>query len=113
MNMEFSCQEAVPMIGAYLDGELSPARAALLRPHLLECPACRNAAADGRSLQRWCEPLRESAASGELAVAVPTISVSVVFTVSAIAVSADSGGTGLSAPHRPARKVASCRSCCA
>jgi anti-sigma factor RsiW len=72
MNMEFSCQEAVPMIGAYLDGELSPARAALLRPHLLECPACRNAAADGRSLQRWFEPLRESAASGELAVAVPS-----------------------------------------
>ena len=72
MNMEFSCQEAVPMIGAYLDGELSPARAALLRPHLLECSACRNAAADGRSLQRWFAPLRESAESGELAVAVPS-----------------------------------------
>lgn len=72
MNMEFTCKEAVPMIGAYLDGELSPARAALLRPHLLECPACRNAAADGRSLQRWFAPLRESAESGELAVAVPS-----------------------------------------
>jgi anti-sigma factor RsiW len=58
--MEFTCKEAVPMIGAYLDGELSPASAALLRPHLLECPACRNSTADGRALQRWFTPLRES-----------------------------------------------------
>jgi anti-sigma factor RsiW len=61
--MEFTCKEAVPMIGAYLDGELSPGSAALLRPHLLECPACRNSAADGRALQRWLHPLRESASA--------------------------------------------------
>ncbi|MCY3001226.1 MAG: zf-HC2 domain-containing protein [Planctomycetota bacterium] len=61
--MEFTCKEAVPMIGAYLDGELSPASAALLRPHLLECPACRNSTADGRALQRWFTPLRESASA--------------------------------------------------
>jgi anti-sigma factor RsiW len=59
--MDFTCKEAVPMIGAYLDGELSPARAALLRPHLLECAACRNAAQDDRALKRWFEPARESA----------------------------------------------------
>lgn len=58
--MEFTCKEAAPMIGAYLDGELSPARAALLRPHLLECPTCRNSTQDGRAIQRWFAPLREA-----------------------------------------------------
>ena len=53
--MEFTCKEAVPMIGAYLDGELSPASAALLRPHLLGCPACRNSSANDRtpSVSPW------------------------------------------------------------
>lgn len=70
--MEFTCREAVPMIGAYLDGELSPARAALLRPHLLECAACRNSASDGRAIQRWFAPLREAAVSGSAAPAIPS-----------------------------------------
>jgi anti-sigma factor RsiW len=55
--MEFSCKEAVPLIGAYLDGELSAPQAALLRQHLLDCHVCRNATQDGKTLKRWFAPL--------------------------------------------------------
>jgi anti-sigma factor RsiW len=58
MTMELSCKEAVPMIGAYVDGELSESRAALLRKHLLECNLCRNATQDGKSIKRWFAPAR-------------------------------------------------------
>jgi|JI10StandDraft_1071094.scaffolds.fasta_scaffold1258520_2 anti-sigma factor RsiW len=85
--MEFTCKEAVPMIGAYLDGELSPASAALLRPHLLECPACRNSTADGRVLQRWFSPLRESASA-------PAVPAGFAARVARRAVAGDTGERG-------------------
>lgn len=88
--MEFTCKEAVPMIGAYLDGELSPASAALLRPHLLECPACRNSTADGRALQRWFSPLRESASA-------PVVPAGFAARVARRAVAGDTGERGAAA----------------
>lgn len=75
------------MIGAYLDGELSPASAALLRPHLLECPACRNSTADGRVLQRWFSPLRESASA-------PAVPAGFAARVARRAVAGDTGERG-------------------
>ena len=90
--MEFTCNEAVPMIGAYLDGELSPASAALLRPHLLECPACRNSTADGRALQRWFTPLRDSAAA-------PAVPSGFAARVARRAVAGDTGERAAPAAH--------------
>jgi anti-sigma factor RsiW len=61
MNLDgLKCREAQPLIGAYLDGELSEPRAALLRKHLLECVACRGGVQDGKQLQRWFDALREA-----------------------------------------------------
>jgi len=51
--MEMTCQDARPLVDAYLDGELSEARAGLLRKHLLDCHPCRTGAQDGRNLKRW------------------------------------------------------------
>jgi hypothetical protein len=69
-----TCREAQPLVGAYLDGELSEPRAALLRKHLLECFACRSGVQDGKTLQRWFAPLREAASerSGEFSAPVPS-----------------------------------------
>jgi hypothetical protein len=60
-GMELQGKDAVPMIGAYLDGELSESRAGLVRQHLLACHTCRNGARDGKALKRWFAPLREAA----------------------------------------------------
>jgi hypothetical protein len=51
--MEFTCQNALPLVPSYLDGELSEARAGLLRKHLLDCSSCRNSAQDSKLLSRW------------------------------------------------------------
>lgn len=51
--MTIHCNEALPLVGSYLDGELSEAQAAPLRKHLLECHVCRNSAQDGKTLKRW------------------------------------------------------------
>jgi anti-sigma factor RsiW len=51
--MTMICNEALPLVWSYLDGELSEAQAAPLRKHLLECHACRNSAQDGKTLKRW------------------------------------------------------------
>lgn len=51
--MDFTCQDALPLIPSYLDGELSQARAGLLRKHLLDCQACRASAQDSKSISRW------------------------------------------------------------
>jgi len=59
--MEMNCNDARPLIGAYVDGELSEVRATLLRKHLLECHTCRNSTQDGKTLKRWFAPLREAA----------------------------------------------------
>ena len=53
--MKISCDAAVPLVPSYLDGELSEAQASPLRAHLLDCPACREVAKEGKSLQRWFE----------------------------------------------------------
>ena len=58
--MNLACDDALPLVPAYVDGELSEAQAGLLRKHLLECPACRGAVQDGRALQRWFAAERES-----------------------------------------------------
>jgi hypothetical protein len=47
------CQDALALVPAYLDGEVSEAQAAPLRKHLLACHSCRNAAQEGKSLARW------------------------------------------------------------
>lgn len=53
--MKISCDAARPLVPSYLDGELSEAQASPLRTHLLACPACREVAKEGKSLQRWFE----------------------------------------------------------
>ncbi len=68
--MEMTCRDARPLVGAYLDGELSEARASLLRKHLLDCHACRTGAQDGKNLKRWFAATRED--DVELAGAVPS-----------------------------------------
>jgi hypothetical protein len=51
-----SCADALELIPAYLDEELSEPRAAPLRRHLIECHACREQAQAERALQRWFVP---------------------------------------------------------
>ncbi|MBI5434969.1 MAG: zf-HC2 domain-containing protein [Planctomycetes bacterium] len=51
--MTMTCNEALPLVWSYLDGELSEAQAAPLRKHLLECHGCRNSAQHGKTLKRW------------------------------------------------------------
>ena len=72
--MEMECIDALPLVPAYLDGELSEARAGLLRKHLLGCHACRGAAQHGKTLERWFAPLAEASTDprSEFAVAVPS-----------------------------------------
>lgn len=60
-GMEFmNCENARPLVPAYLDGELGEARASLLRKHLLECQPCRASAQDGKALKRWFAPLAQA-----------------------------------------------------
>lgn len=47
------CRQAEPLIPSYLDGELSEARAAPLRRHLLDCQPCRAGAQGEKNLKRW------------------------------------------------------------
>ena len=47
------CQQALPLIPGYLDGELSEASAAPLRRHLLDCQSCRAGAQGEKNLKRW------------------------------------------------------------
>jgi anti-sigma factor RsiW len=53
--MKTTCDDARPLVPSYLDGELSEAQASPLRAHLLDCPACRESAKEGKSLRRWFE----------------------------------------------------------
>jgi anti-sigma factor RsiW len=71
--MELNCHDALPLIGSYLDGELSETRATLLRKHLLECHTCRNGAQEGKVLKRWFAPVRAALEepTSEFAVRVP------------------------------------------
>ena len=53
--MKISCEDARPLVPSYLDGELTEGQASPLRMHLLDCPACRESAKQGKTLQRWFE----------------------------------------------------------
>jgi anti-sigma factor RsiW len=50
------CNDARPLVPAYVDGELSEAQAGLLRKHLLGCQPCRGRAQEDKALKRWFEP---------------------------------------------------------
>src|SRR5262245_61608205 len=87
--MKISCDAARPLVPSYLDGELSEAQASPLRAHLLDCPACREVAKEGKSLQRWFEAEPES-------IAVPT------GFAARVARRAFAGDPGLLVPEPPA-----------
>ena len=53
--MKITCEAARPLVPSYLDGELTEVQASPLRTHLLDCPACREVAKEGKSLRRWFE----------------------------------------------------------
>ena len=53
--MKPTCDDARALVPSYLDGELSEAQASPLRAHLLDCPACRGVAKEGKALRRWFE----------------------------------------------------------
>ncbi len=54
--MKTTCDDARLLVPSYLDGELSEAQASPLRTHLMDCPACREEAKQGKTLKRWFEP---------------------------------------------------------
>lgn len=54
--MTLQCQDARPLVPAYLDGEVSEAQAGPLRKHLLACHECRSSVQNQRALKRWFEP---------------------------------------------------------
>lgn len=51
--MKISCDNASALVPSYLDGELSEEQAGPLRAHLFDCPACREAAKQGKAVKRW------------------------------------------------------------
>lgn len=89
--MTIQCQDALPLVPAYLDGELSEAQAGPLRKHLLSCHPCRSSVQDGKSLKRWF-----AAAVGE-PVVVPT---GFAARVARRAMAGDTGEHTVSAPRR-------------
>jgi len=59
--VKITCDAARPLVPSYLDGELSEVQASPLRAHLLDCPACREDAKQGKALARWFVPEAASA----------------------------------------------------
>jgi len=53
--MKITCDDARPLVPSYLDGELTEVQASPLRTHLMDCPACREVAKEGKALARWFE----------------------------------------------------------
>jgi anti-sigma factor RsiW len=51
--VSIQCENAVSLVPSYTDGELSEEQAGPLRRHLLDCPACREAAQGEQALKRW------------------------------------------------------------
>jgi len=51
--MTMDCKTATPLIGGYLDGELSDDQAAPLRQHLMDCPGCRGAVSEAKNMRAW------------------------------------------------------------
>ena len=56
------CDDVLPLIAGYLDGELSEAQSAPVRQHLLACPACRQVTQDQKALKSWFQPTAPVAA---------------------------------------------------
>lgn len=82
-----NCEHARPLVPLYLDGELTSAQSAELRPHLLSCPACRSLAQTEQSLHAWFIPTAE--------VSVPT---GFAAHVARRAVAGDTGSEGSTGP---------------
>lgn len=51
-----NCHTARPLVPLYVDGELGESQSHALRPHLLECPACRAVAQEQKTLKAWFVP---------------------------------------------------------
>lgn len=64
--MKITCEDARPLVPSYLDGELTEVQASPLRGHLLDCPACREVAKEGKAFARWfeAEPARVEIPAG-------------------------------------------------
>jgi hypothetical protein len=62
-SIQMRCEDALPLVPTYLDGEVSEAQAAPLRQHLLACAACRGSAQEQKTLSRWFEPGAAAAVS--------------------------------------------------
>jgi hypothetical protein len=62
-SIQMRCEDALPLVPTYLDGEVSEAQAAPLRQHLLACAACRGSAQEQKTLHRWFEPCAAAAVS--------------------------------------------------
>jgi anti-sigma factor RsiW len=56
------CDDVLPLIAGYLDGELSETQSGPVRQHLLDCPACRQATQDQKALKSWFRPTAPVAA---------------------------------------------------
>ena len=50
---DFTCDDARPLVPAYLDGELSADRASPLRQHLMECADCRTRTQAHKAQRQW------------------------------------------------------------
>jgi hypothetical protein len=100
-----TCKDALPLVPAYLDGELGEARAGLLRKHLLECQPCRASAQDGKALKRWFTPLAEASGDPRSAeyVAVPN---GFAARIARRALAGDTGEREVLIPSMPPRAAA-------
>jgi anti-sigma factor RsiW len=52
-NHDYDCDQALPLLARYRDGELPEDAAGRLRRHLMDCPDCRREASEHRNLSRW------------------------------------------------------------
>ena len=54
-DYDYDCDQALPLLARYRDGELPDEVASRLRRHLMDCPDCRRVASEHRNLSRWFE----------------------------------------------------------
>ena len=52
---QFSCQECVDILRAYLDGEMSPEEESHLKAHLGDCPPCVDFLEQYKSMPGLCK----------------------------------------------------------
>jgi Putative zinc-finger len=60
------CQECVDLLGEYIEGTLSPARAKALEDHLSFCPPCITFVRTYRATRRLCRSALAAEMPGEL-----------------------------------------------